>query len=203
MRFHEFFQANFSKFTPISVSGDEFYTQILSNCCRYKYDLSISRVLLNLIFGEFLKFCPTLRQPVVSRLVRSGSRAHCVEQFLLAIAALICSTRRHFYYVKVGRLRLLGRRRCYRRQTALGWYSCTCSSPGSSNDYLVKKLFVKSQWEKLLIFVIWQYEPHYFLSILTFETQCKKWEEFYFIKKRDHWIIGLQSRILWPAYQMV
>ena len=41
--FHEFFQANVSKFTSISVSGDEYFTQYLSNCCRHKYDPSISR----------------------------------------------------------------------------------------------------------------------------------------------------------------
>ena len=47
-----------------------------------------------------------------------------------------------------------------------------------------QKLFVKSQWVKLLIFVIWRYEPHYFLSILTFETQCNELEEVCFKEKK-------------------
>ena len=41
-----------------------FIFKILSNCCRHNYDLSISRIFWNLIFGGFLLFRPTaLPQP--------------------------------------------------------------------------------------------------------------------------------------------
>ena len=48
MWFYKFFQANFSK-----TYNYEFYTQNLSNCCRRKYDQSISRIFKILFLAGF------------------------------------------------------------------------------------------------------------------------------------------------------
>ena len=140
--------------------------QTVSNISKYLWLVNFTSFIIR-IFGGTLLFGPTVRQPVVSRLVLSGSRIRRVEQF--HCIALFCSTRRHFYYV--WRLRLLGCPRLILLHVQqFGKF---------------KKLFVKSQWVKLLPFIIWLYEPHYFLSILT---QCNKWEEFCFKEKKclDH-----------------
>ena len=57
--FHEFFLIKFSRFTwfPFPVIRN------LPNCCKRKYDPSISRTFLNLIFGGNLKLGPTVRHP--------------------------------------------------------------------------------------------------------------------------------------------
>ena len=150
--------------------------QTVSNISKYLWLVNFTSFIIR-IFGGTLLFGPTVRKPVVSRLVLSGSRIRRVEQF--HCIALFCSTRRHFYYV--WRLRLLGCPRLILLHVQqFGKF---------------KKLFVKSQWVKLLTFVIWLYEPHYFLSILT---QCNKWEEFCFKEKKNAWIIAL-----WPVHQMV
>ena len=140
--------------------------QTVSNISKYLWLVNFTSFIIR-IFGGTLLFGPTVRKPVVSRLVLSGSRIRRVEQF--HCIALFCSTRRHFYYV--WRLRLLGCPRLILLHVQqFGKF---------------KKLFVKSQWVKLLTFIIWLYEPHYFLSILT---QCNKWEEFCFKEKKclDH-----------------
>ena len=136
--------------------------QTVSNISKYLWLVNFTSFIIR-IFGGTLLFGPTVRKPVVSRLVLSGSRIRRVEQF--HCIALFCSTRRHFYYV--WRLRLLGCPRLILLHVQqFGKF---------------KKLFVKSQWVKLLTFIIWLYEPHYFLSILT---QCNKWEEFCFKEKK-------------------
>ena len=65
----------------ISVSGvKNLYILNLSNCCKHKYDHSISRVFLNLIFGGILLFGPIVQQranvaSTPSRLRWAGSAA--------------------------------------------------------------------------------------------------------------------------------
>ena len=58
-RFHEFFLVKFSSLR--SLQWPE--TENLPNCCKHKYDSSISRTFLNLIFGGNLILGPTVRHP--------------------------------------------------------------------------------------------------------------------------------------------
>ena len=50
---------------------DGIYVQNLSNCCRYKYDQSVSQIFFELISGGFLPMGPTA--PVCPGWQRHGS----------------------------------------------------------------------------------------------------------------------------------